>query len=128
MLGRFNGPTTIAPDQVAPRNALQGLPLHRIDVRFSKDINLPGSTKVTGIVEVFNLTNHANFGAYNGQLNSTTFGQPRQSLLNADQPRVMQLAVKFSFYQGLATADAEKRFSVSAVANVTSASSAAGPS
>ncbi len=97
MLGRFNGPTTIAPDQVAPRNALQGLPLHRIDVRFSKDINLPGSTKVTGIVEVFNLTNHANFGAYNGQLNSTTFGQPRQSLLNADQPRVMQLAVKVSF-------------------------------
>ncbi len=97
VLERYDGPSTIATGQVAPRNALQGLPLHRVDVRFSKDIKLPGGTKLTGIVEVFNLTNHANYGAYNGQLNSTTFGQPRQSLLNAYQPRVMQLAAKFSF-------------------------------
>ena len=48
--------------------------------------------RLTGIAEVFNVTNHANYGAYNGQLNTTTFGQPRQSLLNAYQPRVMQLA------------------------------------
>ncbi len=74
-----------------------GLPLHRIDLRVSKDINLPGGMKVTGIAEVFNVTNHANYGAYNGQINSTTFGQPRQNLLNAYQPRVMQLAAKFSF-------------------------------
>ena len=53
--------------------------------------------KLTGIAEVFNVTNHANYGAYNGQLNTTTFGQPRQSLLNAYQPRVMQLAFKVSF-------------------------------
>ena len=97
VLDRFDGPAVIAAGQVAPRNALQGLPLHRIDVRLSKDIKLPGGTKLTGIVEVFNLTNHANYGAYNGQLNSTTFGQPRQSLLNAYQPRVMQLAAKFSY-------------------------------
>ena len=53
--------------------------------------------RLTGIAEVFNLINHANYGAYNGQINSTTFGQPRQSLLNAYQPRVMQLAFKVSF-------------------------------
>ena len=53
--------------------------------------------QLTGIAEVFNVTNHANYGAYNGQINSTTFGQPRQSLLNAYQPRVMQLAFKVSF-------------------------------
>ena len=97
VLDRFDGPTSIAPGAVAPRNALQGLPLHRIDVRFSKDVNLPGGIKLTGIAEVFNLTNHENYGAYNGQLNSTTFGQPRQSLLNAYQPRVMQFAFKVSF-------------------------------
>ena len=97
VLDRFDGPTSIAPGEVAPRNALQGLPLHRLDVRFSKDVNLPGGIKLTGIAEVFNLTNHENYGAYNGQLNSTTFGQPRQSLLNAYQPRVMQLAFKVSF-------------------------------
>ena len=47
--------------------------------------------------EMFNVMNHRNFGAYNGQINSTTFGQPRQNLLNAYQPRVMQLAFKVSF-------------------------------
>ena len=56
-----------------------------------------GGIKLTGIAEVFNVTNHANYGAYNSQLNTTTFGQPRQSLLNAYQPRVMQLAFKVSF-------------------------------
>ena len=30
---RFDGPTSIAPGEVAPRNALRGLPLHRVDVR-----------------------------------------------------------------------------------------------
>ena len=94
---RFDGPASIAGGEIAPRNALQGLPLHRIDLRVSKDVNLPNGIRLTGIAEVFNITNHANFGAYNGQINSTTFGQPRQSLLNAYQPRVMQLAFKVSF-------------------------------
>ena len=94
---RFEGPTTIAPGEIAPRNALRGLPLHRIDVRVSKDLNLPNGIRLTGIAEVFNLTNHANYGAYNAQINSPTFGQPRQNLLNAYQPRVMQLAFKVGF-------------------------------
>jgi len=94
---RFDGPASIAPGQVAPRNALQGLPLHRIDLPVSKDIGLSNGIRLTGIAEVFKVMNHANFGAYNGQINSTTFGQPRQSLLNAYQPRVMQLAFKVSF-------------------------------
>jgi hypothetical protein len=94
---RFDGPDTIAPGTIAPRNALRGLPLHRVDFRVSKDFNLPGATRLTGIFEVFNVTNHANYGAYNGQINSPTFGQPRQNLLNAYQPRVVQLAFKFAF-------------------------------
>ena len=49
---------------------------------------------MTGIAEVFNAFNHENYGAYNGQVNSTTFGEPRQNLLNAYQPRVMQLAFR----------------------------------
>jgi hypothetical protein len=82
---------------VIPRNALLGLPLHRVDLRLSKDVNLPGGVKVTGIAEVFNLFNHENYGAYNSQVNSTTFGAPRQMLLNAYQPRVMQLAFRVGF-------------------------------
>ncbi len=94
---RFDGPASIAAGEIAPRNALQGLPLHRIDARLSKDFALGNGMRLTGIAEVFNITNHANYGAYNPQINSTTFGQPRQNLLNAYQPRVMQLAFKFSF-------------------------------
>jgi hypothetical protein len=94
---RFDGPTSFAIGDVVPRNALRGFPLHRVDLRLSKDINLPGGMKITGIAEVFNVLNHENYGAYNGQVNSSTFGDPRQNLLNAYQPRVMQLAFRVGF-------------------------------
>lgn len=94
---RFDGPDAIAPGAIAPRNALRGLPLHKVDLRITRDINLPGGIKLTGIAEVFNLFNHANYGAYNTQINSPTFGQPRQNALNAYLPRVWQFAGKISF-------------------------------
>jgi hypothetical protein len=94
---RFDGPGVIAPGEIAPRNALRGLPLHKVDLRFTKDVNLPGGMKLTGIAEVFNLFNHANYGAYNAQINSPTFGQPRQNALNAYLPRVWQFAGKITF-------------------------------
>jgi len=96
-LERFDGKATYAVGEVIPRNALKGRPLHRVDLRVSKDIILRGGMKLTGIAEVFNATNHKNYGAYNAQLNSTTFGDPRQNLLNAYQPRIMQLAARVSF-------------------------------
>lgn len=96
-LDRFDGKATYAVGEVIPRNALKGQPLHRVDARLSKDVNLPRGIKLTGIAEVFNVLNHKNYGAYNAQINTATFGQPRQNLLNAYQPRVMQLAAKLSF-------------------------------
>ena len=53
---------------VIPRNALQGLPLHKVDVRLTKDFALSGSTRVSLIAEVYNLFNHANYGSYNTSL------------------------------------------------------------
>lgn len=96
-LDRFDGKPTYAVGEVIPRNALKGFPLHRIDVRVSKDVSLGRGMKFTGIAELFNVTNHKNYGAYNSQLNSATFGDPRQNLLNAYQARVAQLAAKLSF-------------------------------
>jgi hypothetical protein len=96
-LDRFDGKATYAVGEIIPRNALKGLPLHRVDVRLSKDVRLPGGVKLIGIAEVFNLLNHKNYGAYNAQVNSPTFGDPRQNLLNAYQPRVGQLAFKITF-------------------------------
>ena len=94
---RFDGPRSFAVGDVVPRNALAGLPLHRVDFRVSKDVSLPRGLRLTGIAEVFNAFNHENYGAYNAQVNSTTFGEPRQNLLNAYQPRVVQLAFKVTF-------------------------------
>jgi hypothetical protein len=96
-LDRFDGKSSYAVGEVIPRNALQGLGLHRVDLRLSKDVNLPGGVRLTGIAEVFNAFNYENYGAYNGQINSTTFGEVRQNLLNAYQPRVFQLAFRVTF-------------------------------
>ncbi len=94
---RFDGPTSFAVGDLVPRDALQGDALHRVDMRLSKDIPLPGGMRISLIAEVFNLTNHKNYGAYQSVINNAGFGDPRQNLLNAYQPRVGQLAAKVTF-------------------------------
>jgi hypothetical protein len=94
---RFDGPATFAVGDLVPRNALKGLALHRVDFRLAKDIPLPYGMSVTGIWEVFNVFNHKNYGAYQSVLNNAGFGDPRQNLLNAYQPRIMQLAFRVQF-------------------------------
>ena len=42
---RFEGNSTIASGETIPRNALVGLPLHKVDLRLTKDIKLVGTTK-----------------------------------------------------------------------------------
>jgi hypothetical protein len=102
MLDRFEGPAVIATGAEVPRNALKGLPLHRVDLRITKDLKLHGDFKVSLIGEVFNLTDHANYGSYNGTVDSPTFGQPLavysfSGLGTAYVPRTGQLAFRFSF-------------------------------
>lgn len=100
---RFNGPAVIASGVVIPRNALAGLPLHKVDLRLTKDIRLGGRVKVSLIGEVFNLFNHANYGSYNLSLSPTNaattalFGSPAQNTGNAYVARQAQLAFRFGF-------------------------------
>jgi hypothetical protein len=94
---RFEGPDVIERNSVVPRNALKGLPLHKVDFRIAKDFKIAGDVKITGIAEVFNLFNHANYGAYNGVVNTPTFGAPAQNLVNSYLPRVLQLAFRLGF-------------------------------
>jgi carboxypeptidase family protein len=96
-LDRFDGPPIIQTGTAAPRDALRGFPLHKVDVNVRKDLRLTRQLKLTGLVEIFNLFNHANYGAYDAQIGSATFGQPRQNLNDAFLPRVVQLAARFSF-------------------------------
>jgi hypothetical protein len=100
---RFEGPATIASGTVIPRNALLGLPLHKVDLRITKDLTLGGSRKATLIAEVFNVFNHANYGSYATSLSATNaaatalFGQPQQTDGNAYVPREAQLGFRIGF-------------------------------
>jgi hypothetical protein len=100
---RFHGPTTINSGDTIPRNALQGLALHKVDLRLTKDFTLRGTAKISLIGEIYNLFNHHNYGSYNTSLSATAaattalFGQPQQNTGNAYVPRQGQLAFRFSF-------------------------------
>jgi hypothetical protein len=100
---RFKGPSTIASGDTIPRNALVGLPLHKVDLRLTKDIAIHGTTKLSLIGEVYNLFDHHNYGSYNVNLNATVaattalFGQPQQNTGNAYVPRQAQFAARLSF-------------------------------
>jgi hypothetical protein len=100
--GRFDGPSVIPTGGVVPRDALQGLPLQRLDFRLSKDFKLHNTVKLSLMAEVFNVTNHANYGSYNGTVDSATFGQPLavysfSGLGTAYVSRMGQLAFRLSF-------------------------------
>jgi hypothetical protein len=103
MVSRFNGPSTITSGTVIPRNAFEGLPLHKFDLRVTDDIKLGGSAKVTMIAEVFNIFNHANYGSYATVLSATNaavtagFGRPQQATGNAYVSRQAQLGFRIAF-------------------------------
>jgi hypothetical protein len=78
------------------------LPLHKVDLRLTKDIKLVGTTKISLIGEVYNLFNHHNYGSYNLTLSAT----PRRPRAlrpadtehgNAYVPRQAQFAFRLSF-------------------------------
>ena len=94
---RFEGPEVIGTGEVVPRNALRGLPIHKVDFRVTKDVSLGGSAKVSLFAEVFNAFNHANYGTFVGQVNSASFGEPRATAGNGYVPRSGQLGFRFSF-------------------------------
>jgi len=52
---------------------------------------------IDGLVEVFNVFNHANYGAYTTQESSASYGLPAQNNNIAYQPRVVQLGFRFTF-------------------------------
>jgi hypothetical protein len=90
---QFEGPAVIGTGQVVPRNALRGLPLHKVDLRLTKTIDLPRAASVSLIGEVFNVFDRANYTNYVNTVNTPTFGQPR----TAQVPRSGQLAVQLRF-------------------------------
>jgi hypothetical protein len=99
VLDRWLGPAVINSGDVIPRNALEGLPIHKVDLRLTKELRLQGTMKISLIGEVFNLFNRANYTGYRTSLSATApattalFGQPS----GAQVSRQGQLAFKVSF-------------------------------
>jgi hypothetical protein len=97
---RDNGNTDgrLRPDgTIAPRNALVGRPLHRTDVRLSRQFPLGGTVRVDLMAEVFNLFNHANYGSYVTVESNRAYGQPVQNTAIEYQPRTMQFGFRLAF-------------------------------
>ena len=97
-LGANTGVNRTRPDlTVVPRNELKGKSIHKVDIRATKEIKLPGDMRLSGIAEVFNVFNHANYGNYQILVNTSTFGQPVQNSSNTYMPRSAQFAFKLAF-------------------------------
>ena len=55
----------LRPDgTIVPRNNFVGRPLHRVDLRIQQRFRFGGRAAIDGILEVFNLFNHENYGSY----------------------------------------------------------------
>lgn len=87
----------LADLSVLPKHDFAGKALTRLDLRFTKDVRLVGRAKLSAVAEVFNVFNHANYGAYNTLLTSATFGSPMQNTSPTYQPRLWQLGIRMAF-------------------------------
>jgi hypothetical protein len=78
------------------RRFFYGPGMENFDMAIEKKVNLSESKQLLFRVESFNVFNHAQFfgpEAINGNPDSTTFGR----IVNANTPRQLQLAAKFTF-------------------------------
>jgi hypothetical protein len=74
----------------APRNNVRGPKFWQVDAVASKEIPIAGRTKAEIRIEAFNLLNHTNFRAPNGNRSSTAFG----TITATYDPRQLQLGFK----------------------------------
>jgi hypothetical protein len=92
------GAARLRPDgTVVPKTNLVGDPIHRVDMRIQKKVQLAGRAAIDGILEVFNVFNHANYGSYTTQESNTQYGKPAFNNNVAYQPRILQLGFRFAF-------------------------------
>ena len=90
---RFNPATGI----IAPRNDFIGKPLHRVDMRLLRRFSFGGHASMDGILEVFNVFNHVNYGNYVTTLGAANFGAPVAQDNVAYKPRQLQLGFRATF-------------------------------
>jgi hypothetical protein len=95
---QFNHLSTTAPGySITDRDQLYGAPIHRVDARVSKSVTFHERFRAVGILEAFNLFNHANYGSYQTAVTSSSYGAPAQNINLAYSARMLQLAARFEF-------------------------------
>ena len=82
---------------VIPRNSFVGTPLHRVDARLQQRISLGGRRSLDGILEVFNLLDHANYGSFTTDVDSTLYATPVYNSDVAYASRAVQLGFRLAF-------------------------------
>jgi hypothetical protein len=82
---------------VIARNSFVGTPLHRVDVRLQQRIRLGGRRSIDGILEVFNLLDHANYGSFTTDVDSPLYGTPVYNADTAYAARAAQLGFRIAF-------------------------------
>jgi len=92
-----NEEARLRPDgTLVPRNNLVGKPLHRLDVRLTKRFDF-GGVGVSGIVDVFNVFNHKNYGDYTTLESNANYGKPEQNRNTSYLPTTVQLGFRVTF-------------------------------
>lgn len=87
----------LRPDgTIVPRNDFVGSPNKRLDVRLQRRFDVR-RVRVDGLMEVFNVFNQENYGAYTTQESSASYAKPSQNLNVAYQPRMLQLGFRVAF-------------------------------
>ena len=82
---------------IIPRAGIVGDPIHRVDMRLQKRLTLGGHRQIEGLLEVFNLFNHANYGSYTINESNANYGKPASNDNLAYQPRMVQLGFRTTF-------------------------------
>jgi hypothetical protein len=82
---------------IIPRTGIVGDPIHRVDMRLQKRVPLGGHRQIEGLLEVFNLFNHANYGSYTINESNANYGKPASNDNLAYQPRMLQLGFRTTF-------------------------------
>jgi hypothetical protein len=86
-----------ADGTIMSRDGIVGTAIHRVDMRVQKRLPLGGRVAVDGMLEVFNLFDHANYGSDVVNESSPAYGQPSFNANVAYQPRMLQLGFRLAF-------------------------------
>jgi hypothetical protein len=82
---------------IIPREAFLFAPLHRVDLRLQERVPLHARAALSGYMEIFNLLNRANYGAYEVRENNAAYGQPLPTTGLSYAPRTLQLGFRLTF-------------------------------